>query len=137
MNKASRRERLEDLKNETRTIIFYEAPHKLKRTLDDFYKTFGGERKIVLSREITKIFEEHLRFTIEEAVKYYEDLNIKGEFVIILEGAKKEKEIIEGTIEELMETYINQGLNEKEAMKKVAKEKGISKSMVYAQVKKK
>ncbi len=137
MNKASRRERLEELKNETRTIIFYEAPHKLKRTLDDFYKFFGGERKIVLSREITKIFEEHLRFTIEEAVKYYEDINIKGEFVIVLEGAKKQEVVVTESIEELMQMYLEEGLNEKDAMKKVAKEKGITKSMVYAKIKKK
>ena len=137
MNKSSRRERLEELKKETRTILFYEAPHKLKRTLDDFYKTFGGERKIVLAREITKIFEEHLRFTIEEAVEYYKDINIKGEFVIVLEGAKQEKEIVSESIEELMELYLSEGLNEKDAMKKVAKEKGITKSMVYAKIKKK
>ena len=137
MNKASRRERLEELRNETRTTIFYEAPHKLKRTLDDFYKMYGGERRIVLSREITKIFEEHLRFTIEDAVKYYEDKNIKGEFVIILEGVEKEEKVAEESIEELMEIYMNEGLTEKDAMKKVAKEKGITKSMIYAQIKKK
>ena len=96
INKRCRKERLEILKKEERTMVFYEAPHKLKRTLDDFKTAFGGERRIVLAREITKIHEEMLRFTIDDAIKYYEENEIKGEFVIVLEGAPKvEVEVVQ------------------------------------------
>lgn len=135
MNKRGRRERLESLKKEERTMIFYEAPHKLKTTLEDLNKTFGDDRRIVLARELTKIFEEHLRMTIKEAIAYYEDVNIKGEFVVLVEGAPHEKEVVEGTVEELMEKYLEEGMDEKEAMKKVAKEKEMTKSQVYAIIK--
>ena len=137
MNKGNRKEHLRSLENEERTMIFYEAPHKLKRTLKDLKEFFGGDRKVVLSREITKLFEEHLRFTLDEALEYYDDENIKGEFVVLLEGAPKKEVVIEESIEELMEKYLKEGMEEKEAMKKVAKDKGISKSQVYAVVKKK
>lgn len=94
---------------------------------------FGPERKIVLAREITKIHEEHLRFTLEEAKAYYEEREIKGEFVLVLEGKQIEKTdtFSEAPIEELMEQYLEAGLEKKEAMKKVAKEKGMTKSEVY------
>lgn len=135
MNKANRREHLKALEKEERTIIFYEAPHKLKRTLQDLAKNFGEERRIVLSREITKIHEQHLRLTIKEAIDYYEENEVKGEFVIILEGAPKEEVIVTETVEELMEKYLEEGLSEKDAMKKVAKDKNMTKSEVYAIVK--
>lgn len=131
INKRCRKERLEILKNETRTMVFYEAPHKLKRTLDDFKTAFGGDRKIVLAREITKIHEEMLRFTIDDAIAYYDENDIKGEFVIVLAGAPKKEEVVEETISELMEQYTEAGYDKKEAMKLVAKKKGISKSEVY------
>lgn len=131
INKRCRKERLEILKDETRTMVFYEAPHKLKRTLDDFKTAFGGDRRIVLAREITKIHEEMLRFTIDEAIDYYNENDIKGEFVIVLEGASKKEEVVEETIPELMEQYMNDGYDKKEAMKLVAKKKEISKSEVY------
>ena len=137
MNKGNRKEHLKKLINEERTMIFYEAPHKLKKTLKDLKEFFGGDRRVVLSREITKLFEEHLRFTLDEAIKYYEDENIKGEFVVVLEGAPKQEVVIEESIEELMAKYIKEGLEEKEAMKKVAKDKGVTKSQVYALIKKK
>ena len=133
INKRCRKERLEFLKNETRTMLFYEAPHKLKRTLEDLEDTFGGERRIVLAREITKIHEEFLRFTLNEANEYYDnDESIKGEFVIVVEG----KEIVEEgpseeTVEVLMKKYLDSGMDKKEAMKQVAKDKGITKSEVY------
>lgn len=133
INKRCRKERLEFLKNETRTMLFYEAPHKLKRTLEDLKETFGAERRIVLAREITKIHEEFLRFTLEEAVEYYKDEEkIKGEFVIVLEGKELEKEgPSEETIENLMKKYLDSGMDKKEAMKQVAKDKNITKSEVY------
>lgn len=133
INKRVRKERLKELENETRTMIFYEAPHKLRNTIDDFYKTFGGERKIVLAREITKIYEEHLRFTLQEAKEYYKEKDIKGEFVVIVEGKKvsEEEKISEESIEDLMEKYTKQGYERKEAMKLVAKDKRMTKSEVY------
>ena len=131
INRRCRKERLEILKNEERTIVFYEAPHKLKRTLQDFKEAFGGDRRIVLAREITKIHEEMLRLTVDEAIAYYEENEVKGEFVIVLEGVHKKEEIVEETIKELMEQYLEEGYDKKEAMKLVAKKKGISKSKVY------
>lgn len=134
INKRCRKERLEILKNEERTIVFYEAPHKLKRTLQDFKEAFGGDRRIVLAREITKIHEEMLRLTVDEAIAYYEENEVKGEFVIVLEGVHKKEEIVEETIKELMEQYLEEGYDKKEAMKLVAKKKGISKSEVYKEL---
>lgn len=136
MNKRGRRERLEELKSEQRTIIFYEAPHKLKYTLDDMSEYFGLDRRIVLARELTKIHEEFLRMTIKEAIQYYEEKEIKGEFVILVEGkelSENEKFSTE-SIEDLMNKYIEEGLDKKDAMKKVAKDKGISKSEVYKEL---
>lgn len=133
INRRVRKERLKELENETRTMIFYEAPHKLRNTIDDFCDTFGEERRIVLAREITKIHEEHLRFTLGEAKEYYKEKDIKGEFVIIVEGKKIEEadKISDETIETLMERYIEKGFDKKEAMKLVAKDKRITKSEVY------
>lgn len=136
INKRCRKERLEILKNEERTMIFYEAPHKLKRTLVDLKETFGGERRIVLAREITKIHEEFLRWTIDDAIAYYDEdeHDVKGEFVIVLEGAPKKEEVVEESISELMTMYLEEGYDKKEAMKMVAKKKGISKSEVYKEL---
>lgn len=131
INKRCRKERLEELKNEERTMLFYEAPHKLTRTLDALKETFGPDRRIVLGREITKIHEEMMRMTVQEAIDYYEENEVKGEFVIVVEGTPKVVEEVTETVEELMERYLDEGIDRKEAMKMVAKEKGISKSEVY------
>ena len=117
MNKANRREHLKTLQEEERTIIFYEAPHKLKRTLKDLAENFGENRRIVLAREITKIHEQHLRMTIKEAMEYYEEMEVTGEFVVLVEGAPKKEVVITESIEELMLKYLEEGLSEKEAMK--------------------
>ena len=135
MNKANRREHLRRLENEERTMIFYEAPHKLKRTLKDLTENFGADRRVVLAREITKIHEEHLRMTLQEANEYYEEREIKGEFVVLVEGAAKQERIITDSVEDLMKQYLAEGYSEKEAMKKVAKDKNMTKSQVYALVK--
>lgn len=136
VNKQSRREHLESLKNEERTMIFYEAPHKLKATLNDFEKYFGKERKIALCRELTKLHEEFIRLTISEAISKYEEVSPKGEFVLILEGAKKEdKDYSDITISDHMKMYLCEGLNEKEAMKAVAKDRKIRKADVYSEYK--
>lgn len=140
-NKKNRIELFERLKNETRTMIFYEAPHKLQATLNDMYK-FWGDRKIALCHELTKIHEEYIRLTLSEAVSYYAETLPKGEFVLIVEG-KSEEDIIKEekeawqdmTIREHFELHTKNGMDEKEAMKLVAKERGIRKQDVYKEIK--
>lgn len=137
VNKRSRKERIQSLKNEVRTIILYEAPHKLLYTLKDLYEVLG-DRKIVLARELTKRFEETIRCTLSEAIEFYEKTPPKGEFVLILEGLE-EAQLIETeqkkwdsfTLEQHMEVYLQKGMDKKEAMKKVAEDRGISKRDVY------
>jgi len=125
-NKKNRLEHLEALKNDTRTLIFYEAPHKLLSTLADML-TILGDRKIVLARELTKKFEEYNRTTLKEALIYYEETPPKGEFVLILDGADAEKiraDFLESmpSAEELLRKYSKEGLRAKELTKKVAEE---------------
>lgn len=128
---------LEELKDRTDTLIFYESPHRLKDTLS-FLKNNLGNRKIAICRELTKIHEEILRFTIEEALLYYRDQNIKGEIVLVVSG-KSEEEVIEEkkktwvniSIEDHIKNYMDGGLDKKEAIKKVAKDRNISKSDIY------
>lgn len=137
MNKRARKERLEEIKNESRTMIFYEAPHKLTYTLKDMLSEWG-DRKIVIAREITKLFEEIKQTSISEEIENYQSNKPKGEFVIIVEGAVKAEEKIEQTQEkavaELFQEYLRQGMERKEAMKKIAKERKTSKSEIYNQI---
>ena len=136
VNKQSRREHLEAIADETRTMIFYEAPHKLLATLKDFEKTFGGERQISLCRELTKIHEEYVRLTITEAIAKYEENPPKGEFVLVVAGAEeKEEDYSAISVSEHVEMYIKEGLSEKDAMKAVARDRGIKKSDIYAEYK--
>lgn len=132
MNKKNRREKLEEIAKENKTVILYEAPHKIKNTLQDLYENLGNI-KCAIARELTKIHEECIRGTLEEMLEKYE--KPKGEFVIILDlnGNIKgcEKESL--TIEELYEKYIEQGLNKKEIIKKIAKEKKVPKNDIYQQ----
>lgn len=128
---------LDELREETRTIILYEAPHHLKKTLAELYETLG-ERRITLCRELTKKFETINRTTLREAINYYEDNEPKGEYVLVLEGLcrrqlilEKQKEWEKLTLEEHMQLYLEQGVERKEAMKKVAADRGISKRDVY------
>lgn len=128
---------LEELKNETRTIILYEAPHRLVRTLGELLEALG-DRKISVCRELTKKYETVFRTTISEALAHYEAEEPKGECVLVIEGKshediQKEKEQAWETmpIEDHMEKYLSQGVDKKEAMKKVAKDRGISKRDVY------
>lgn len=132
-----RREFLEDLKDRQETLIFYEAPHRLKKTLE-FLKENLGNRRISICRELTKLHEEILRFTLEESIAYYEEKLPKGEFVLILEGKNKaeaEKEKMELweyiSIEEHIKKYIEEGISKKEAIKKVAKDRNMPKSEIY------
>lgn len=136
VNKQSRKEHLESLKDERRTMIFYEAPHKLLATLKDFSAYFGEERKITLCRELTKIHEEFIRLTVGQAIEKYEENPPKGEFVLVLDGAEEVLEdYSEISIEDHVNKYMAGGLSEKDAMKMVAKDRGIKKSDVYAEIK--
>ncbi len=137
MNKKSRYEHLESLKNDTHTLIFYEAPHKLTRTLADMLKYFGN-RHISIVRELTKIHEECVLTTLEDAVEYYETNYPKGEYVLIVEGKnpedaaeEKRAEFEDFTIPEHVAQIMKGGTDKKEAMKKVASLRGISKRDVY------
>lgn len=131
MNKVSRREHLKDIADEKRTLVFYEAPHKLSATLKDLYNTLG-DRRIALVREITKIHEEVIRLTLSEAVEKYETEAPKGEFVLVIEGKKEEKDEI--TFEDglsLAKVYLSQGMSVSMAAKQAAKETGIKKGDLY------
>ena len=89
--KKGRKTRLKTLSNEERTMIFYESPHKILKTLNDFKLNFGSERKISISRELTKVYEENIRGTVEEVISFFGDKKIKGEIVIVVEGNKNSK----------------------------------------------
>lgn len=136
-DKKERKLILEELKNETRTIILYEAPHHLKATIKELYNTVG-ERKITLCRELTKKFETVFPTTLESAMQYYEENEPRGEYVLVLEGKsfqqikeEQQESFAEISIEEHMKRYEDQGMDRKEAMKLVAKDRGISKRDVY------
>lgn len=125
---------MEQLKYETQTLIFYEAPHKLKNTLENIYEILG-DRNIVLARELTKIHEEFIRGTISEILERID--TIKGEFVILVEGSKESKfdieknQINEQTLEEHYEMYEKQGFSKKEIIKKIAKDRNVNKNEIY------
>ena len=132
LNKKLRREKLEEIKNTTKTTIIYEAPHKLKTTLEDLREIIEN-RKIVLARELTKIHEEFIRGTVKEIASKTDDL--KGEFVIIIEGnsvkEEKENELNELSLEEHFKFYEEQGYEKKDIIKKIAKDRNVSKNDVY------
>lgn len=128
---------LEELKTETRTIVIYEAPHRLVKTLNTLYETLGN-RGISICRELTKKHETVFKTTIEEALAYYENEEPRGECVMVIEGKSREEmkaeEIAsweEISIEEHMEVYLKQGIDKKTAMKKVAKDRGVGKRDIY------
>ena len=136
-DKKERKQILEELKEETRTIILYEAPHHLKATLKELYENIG-ERKITLCRELTKKFETVFPTTLEGALAFYEENEPRGEYVLVLEGKsllqkkqEQQESFSEMSIEEHMKIYEDKGVERKEAMKLVAKERGISKRDVY------
>jgi len=137
MNKKNRKDRLESLEQEQRTMIFYEAPHKLRSTLKDM-REFLGNRKISLAREMTKIHEEVIRTTLDEAIIKYEEENPKGEFVMIVAGydGKTEKDVFwkDLTIQEHYDYYLTQGEDRMNATKKVAKDRGVSKRDIYGEL---
>ena len=132
-SKKSRREHLDSLKKEQRTMIFYEAPHKLVTTLEDMAEVFGEDRPISLCRELTKLHEEVVRTTLGEAVTKYTENSPKGEFVLIVAGA--EPEVEEAPTEDdaagYLKRLIESGLSRKDAIKQTAKDLGLPKNVVY------
>lgn len=132
VNKQSRKQHLEELTNEKRTMIFYEAPHKLRNTLKDLY-VFFGDREIAIVKELTKIHETVFRTSLEKANEYFETENPKGEYVLILSGCKEEKKQ-PATLEQAVESakeLLNKGVSVNEAAKTVASETGFKKSDIY------
>ena len=135
--KKERAQVLSEIKNETRTIIIYEAPHHLLRTLEELYETVG-DRSITLCKELTKIHENAEKTTISAAIEKYTKTEPKGEYVLVIEGKPLEEirneeiaSFSEMTVEEHMEMYMSQGTDKKEAMKMVAKDRGVSKRDIY------
>ena len=132
LNKKLRKEKIEEIKNAEKTIIIYEAPHKMKNTLGDL-KDILKDRKIVLARELTKVHEEFIRKDIEELLAIVD--NLKGEMILIIEGIKKknnvENKLNNLTLEEHYKYYENQGIDKKEIIKKIAKDRNVNKNDIY------
>ena len=130
LNKKLRKGKLEEIKTETKTIILYEAPHKLKATLEDLKDNLEN-RQVVLARELTKIHEEFIRGTANELLQKID--NLKGEFVIIIEGAKPQEEnkFTNLSLEEHYKYYENLGYSKKEIIKQIAKDKNTNKNEIY------
>ena len=132
--KKEKKDKLEEIKYETRTLILYEAPHKLKATLEVVYEILG-DRKIVLARELTKIHEEFIRDNVSNILERIDE--IKGEFVILIEGNSESKKDLElsdltsKTLEEHYEFYLKQGFDKKEIIKKIAKDRSTNKNEIY------
>ncbi|MCH5252590.1 MAG: 16S rRNA (cytidine(1402)-2'-O)-methyltransferase [Lachnospiraceae bacterium] len=138
VDKKERKPVLERLSESVCTTVFYEAPHRLRKTLQLFLDTVGEERGIAVCKELTKKHEKVLHFTMAEAVRYFEETEPKGEFVLVIEGVdekeqelEKQRQWMEMPLEEHMERYLNQGMSKKEAMKQVAKDRGMQKREVY------
>ena len=133
MNKKNRRAHLDALREEERTMIFYEAPHKLQATLKDLCQTFGPDRPVSLCRELTKLHEEIRRTTLGEAEEYYRENPPKGEFVLVVRGAPPKREE-EATLEDgqaLVEELMAQGTSQRDAVKQAAKTLGLSRNQLY------
>lgn len=136
-DKKEKEQVLEECRQETRTMIFYEAPHHLRRTLGELYEVFG-ERKITLCRELTKKFENIMPTTLEGAIAWYEENEPRGEYVLVIEGKSREEKEKESravwqemSAAEHVRLYEEQGMDRKSAMKQAAKDRGISKRDIY------
>ena len=132
-NKKSRQAHLQSLLKEDRTMIFYEAPHKLRGTLKDLASAFGEDRRISLCRELTKLHEEVLRMTLGEACTYYTEQEPRGEYVLILEGAPQQEEeaLTEETALAMVQERMDRGMSRKDAVKEVSKLTGFPKNSLY------
>ena len=140
-DKKEREAVLQEMESETRTIVMYEAPHRLVKTLKLLAERLGSERKITVCRELTKRHETAFRSTIAEASAYYEVNDPKGECVLVIEGRSREEMRMEAqarweemSVEEHMEHYLSQGIEKKDAMKRVAKDRGVPKREIYNQL---
>ena len=128
---------LEELKNDTRTLIVYEAPHHLLVTLKELQNALG-DRRLTVCRELTKKFETAFQTTFSEAIRYYEEQGVRGECVLVIEGRSREELVQEAqqsweaiSVEEHMEHYLSTGMDRKSAMKQVAKDRGVGKREIY------
>lgn len=137
-DKKERKEVLEELKAETRTIVLYEAPHRLGKTLSELSEALG-DRRLTICRELTKKHEEAFRTTFSEALAYYEDKEPKGECVLVIEGADRDKlrlaeqeSFAELSLTEHMERYLSAGMSKKDAMRAVAADRGVSRREIYS-----
>ncbi len=137
-DKKERQAVLSELKTQTYTIIIYEAPHHLVKTLSELCDALGGDRKIAVCKELTKKHETVFRTTLSQAVQHYTDNEPRGEYVLVIEGASRKameeesrKEWEKLSVEEHMELYLSQGMDKKSAMKLVAKDRGVSKRDIY------
>lgn len=132
LNKKLRKNKFEEIKKEVKTAIIYEAPHKLINTLNDILNNLG-DRKIVLARELTKIHEEFIRGNVTEIINLFKDKEPKGEFIILIEGIKikEENNLNNLSLEEHYKYYEDQGLEKKEIIKKIAKDRNVNKNEIY------
>lgn len=138
-DKKERSAILNELKNETRTIIMYEAPHRLLRTLVELQEVFGSDRELSICKELTKKHENTLMSSFADAISYYEENEPRGEYVLVIKGksfkeieSEKQKEFDQMTISEHLDMYMQKGIDKKEAMKMVAKDRGVSKRDIYS-----
>ena len=141
-DKRERQRVLDEIKDDTRTIIIYEAPHHLKKTLTELAGVLGGDRRLVLCRELTKRFEEKQQMTFSKAIDFYNENEPRGEYVLVIEGKSKEEQqaerqqaFSEMTLEEHMALYTAKGMSEKDAMKAVARDLGTNKREIYRRLK--
>lgn len=139
-DRSERNERLSYLASEERTMIFHEAPHKLRATLDDMCRAFGEGRRISLCRELTKRNEEVLHLTLGSAITYYSEREPRGEYVLVVEGGER-SQLADASfdwsgldIREHVAEYVRQGLSQKDAIKQCAKDRGVHKSIIYKEI---
>ena len=131
MNRRSRREHLESLRGEKRPMIFYEAPHKLRATLDDFLETFGPDRLVYFARELTKLHEECVPRTLEEAVAYYRDNEPRGEYVLVVTGAPEAAPAPAVDAIALARRYVQEGASPSDAARRASRETNMPRSPIY------
>ena len=140
-DKNERKEILTELQNETRTMIIYEAPHRLLKTLDELKNALGGDRQLTICKELKKRYENSVGFTLDEACVYYESNEPRGEYVLVIAG--KSRELIKQearqqweamTVSEHVQMYMDAGMDKKEAMKAAAKDRGVSKRDIYQEL---
>ena len=140
-DKNERKEVLAELACETRTMIIYEAPHRLTKTLAELQDTLGGDRQITICKELTKRYENSMEFTLESACEYYENNEPRGEYVLVIAGKSRDQLKAEArkqwenmSVAEHVQMYMSQGMDKKEAMKAAAKDRGVSKRDIYQEL---